>query len=58
MLYVQNTTRYDKKAVDFFDEVARLMGVSQYQVSIVNTSYAKQLIKPGYIAQIKIPDIR
>lgn len=58
VLYVQNTTRYDKKAVDFFDEVARLMGVSQYQVSIVNTSYAKQLIKPGYIAQIKIPDIR
>ena len=58
VLYIQNTTLYDKKAGDFFEEVSRLMGVSQYHVSIVNTRYAKQLIKPGYIAKIKIPEIR
>ena len=58
VLYVQNTTRYDKKAGDFFEDVATLMGVAHYHVSIVNTRYAKQLIKPGHIAKIKIPEIR
>lgn len=58
VLYVQNTSRYDKTAGDFFDDVVRLMGVSKYSVSMVNTRYAKQRIRPGYIAQIKVPDVR
>ena len=58
LLYIQNTSRYDKTAGDFFDEVVRLMGVSKYSVSMVNVQYAKQRIRPGYIAQIKVPDIR
>ena len=58
LLYIQNNSRYDKTAGDFFDEVVRLMGVSKYSVSMVNTRYAKQRIKPGYIAQIKVPDVR
>lgn len=58
LLYIQNNSRYDKIAEDFFDDVVRLMGVSKYHVSMVNVSYAKQRIRPGYIAQIKVPDVR
>lgn len=58
LLYIMNSSRYDKTAEEFFKDAVRLMGVSEYAISMVNTRYAKQRIKPGYIAQIKIPDVR
>lgn len=58
VLYLMNNTRYDKTAEDFFDEAVRLMEVSRYSISMVNTRYAKQRINPGYFAQIKIPNVR
>lgn len=58
ILYLMNSSRYDKTAEDFFDEAVRLMEVSRYSISMVNTRYAKQLIRPGYFAQIKIPNVR
>lgn len=58
ILYMMNNTRYDRTAEDFFDEAVRLMEVSRYSISMVNTRYAKQRIGPGYFAQIKIPNIR
>lgn len=58
VLYLMNNTRYDRTAEDFFDEAVRLMEVSRYSISMVNTRYAKQRIGPGYFAQIKIPNVR
>lgn len=58
LLYIMNSSKYDKTAEDFFNEVVRLMEVSHYSVSMVNSRYAKQRIKPGYIAQIKVPAVR
>lgn len=58
VLYLMNNTRYDRTAEDFFDEAVRLMEVSRYSISMVNTRYAKQRIGPGYFAQIKVPNVR
>ncbi len=58
LLYLMNVSRYDKTAEDFFEDAAAAMGVGTYAVSMVNTRYAKQRIRPGFIAQIKIPDVR
>ena len=58
LLYIMNSSRYDKTAEDFFEEAAATMGIGTYAVSMVNVRYAKQRIRPGYIAQIKIPDVR
>lgn len=58
ILYIMNSSRYDKTGEDFFDEAVRLTTASKYSISMVNTRYAKQIIRPGYIAQIKIPNIR
>lgn len=58
ILYLMNNQRYDRTAEDFFDEAVRLMEVSRYSISMVNTRYAKQRISPGYFAQIKIPNVR
>lgn len=55
LLYIMNSTRYDKTAESYFDEAAKLMGVQKYSISIVNPKYAKELIKPGYFVEIKIP---
>ncbi len=58
VLYIMNSSRYDKTGEDFFKDAVRLMEVSEYAVEMVNTRYAKQIIKPGYIAQIKVPAVR
>ncbi len=57
LLYIMNSTRYDKIAENFFEEAAKLMGVQVYSIGLVNPKYAKELIKPGYIAEIKIPKL-
>ncbi|MBR5130444.1 MAG: hypothetical protein IKV03_04390 [Alphaproteobacteria bacterium] len=57
LLYVQNSSRYDKMVEDFFDNAGSLMGRTSHSIAMVNSRYAKQRIKPGYIAQIKIPDL-
>ncbi len=57
LLYIMNSTRYDKIAEKFFEEAAKLMGVQVYSIGLVNPKYAKELIKPGYIAEIKIPKL-
>ncbi len=57
LLYIMNSTRYDRIAENFFEEAAKLMGVQVYSIGLVNPKYAKELIKPGYIAEIKIPKL-
>ena len=58
ILYLMNSSRQDRLAETFFDEAVRLTEVAKYSISMANPQYAKRLIKPGYIAQIKIPDVR
>lgn len=58
LLYIMNSTRYDKVAEDFFDEAVKLMGMQKYSISMVNPTYAKDRIPPGYFAEIKIPMMR
>lgn len=58
LLYIMNSTRYDKIAEDFFDEAVKLMGVQKYSIQMVNPVYAKDRIPPGYFAEIKIPNVR
>lgn len=58
ILYLMNSSRQDRLAETFFDEAVRLTEVAKYSISMANPQYAKRLIKPGYIAQIKIPNVR
>lgn len=58
LLYIMNSSRYDKIAEDFFEEAVKLMGVQEYSISMVNPKYAKERIPPGYFAEIKIPNVR
>ena len=58
VLYLMNSSRQDRYAETFFDEAVRLTEVAKYSISMANPQYAKRLIKPGYIAQIKIPNVR
>lgn len=58
VLYIMNTTRYDKRAEDFFDEAVKLTEVQKFSIQMVNPKYAKTLIPPGRFAQIKIPNVR
>lgn len=55
ILYLMNHTRYDRMADTFFDEAVRLTEVAKYSIAMVNPQYAKTLIRPGQIAEIKIP---
>lgn len=58
VLYIMNSTRQDKYAENFFTDAVKLTGVASFNITMANSTYAKRLIKPGYIAQINIPDIR
>lgn len=58
VLYIMNSTRYDKVAEDFFDEAVKLTEIQKYSISMVNPKYSKTRIPPGYFAEIKIPKIR
>lgn len=55
VLYVFNHTHYDRTVDSFFDEVVRLTEISKYSIAMVNAQYAKTLIRPGAIAEIKVP---
>ena len=58
ILYVMNTTQYDKSVEDFYAEVQRQTERSIQLISIENPVYSKYLIPPGAFAQIKIPSLR
>lgn len=58
VLYIMNTTRYDKKAEDFFDDAVKLTEIQKFSIQMVNPKYAKTIIPPGRFAQIKIPNVR
>lgn len=58
VLYIMNTTRYDKKAEDFFDDAVKLTEIQKFSIQMVNPKYAKMIIPPGRFAQIKIPNVR
>ncbi len=58
ILYIMNSTRYDKTAEDFFDEAVKLTEIQKYSIAMVNLKYAKTPIPPGRFAEIKIPDMR
>lgn len=58
VIYMMNSTRIDRYAETFFDEAVRLTEVAKYSIAMANPQYAKKVIKPGYIAQIKIPNVR
>ena len=58
VLYIMNSTRYDKSAKDFFDDAVRLMGIQRYSIDLVNPRYATRLIPPGRFAEIYIPPLR
>ncbi|GHU02090.1 hypothetical protein FACS1894186_6120 [Alphaproteobacteria bacterium] len=56
--YFANPYRQEKEARAFYDIVAQLTGVQRYMVETSNLRYAGQLIKPGHIAQFRIPAVR
>ena len=53
-----NSSRYEKRAEDFFKEASVLTERSLYVISIENPVYSKLIIPPGRFAEIKIPSIR
>ncbi len=58
VLYLMNTTRYDKIAENFFDDVAKLTELQNMHIAHTNMRYAKKRIPPGAFAQIKVPNVR
>lgn len=58
ILYIMNSTRYDKIAESFFEEALRLTEVPIYSISLANPKYAKRRIPPGQFAEIHIPKVR
>ena len=58
ILYIMNSTRYEKYAEDYFEEAQRLTGRSIPNISVENAVYAKVPIYPGWFAEIKIPSLR
>ena len=58
ILYMMNTTQYDKSVEDFYLDVQRQTERSIQLISIENPVYSKYLIPPGAFAQIKIPSLR
>ncbi len=55
VFYVLNWEQRDKLAEDFFDYVSEKMKRAPFNVQMVNPTYAKTLIKPGYFAKIQVP---
>ena len=55
LIYIVNHSRYEKHAEDFFEEASRLTEITPYSISMDNLQYAKTLIRPGQIAEIKVP---
>lgn len=58
VLYIMNSTRYDKLAEDFFPEAVKLTEIQRYSIEMANPKYAKTRIPPGHFAEIKIPNVR
>lgn len=58
VFYIQNTKSRDVYANNFFAEAAKQTGRSVYLIEIENPQYLQYMIKPGYLAKIKIPKIR
>lgn len=58
ILYLMNSTRYDRIAESFFEEALRLTEVPIYSISMANPKYAKRRIPPGHFAEIHIPKVR
>lgn len=58
VMYIMNSSRYDQKAENFFDDVVRLLERSKYAIAIENPQYAQSKIPPGHFAMIKVPAIR
>ncbi|MBQ8250654.1 MAG: hypothetical protein IJY92_01925 [Alphaproteobacteria bacterium] len=58
ILYLMNSTRYDRIAESFFEEALRLTEVPIYSISMANPKYAKRRIPPGAFAEIHIPKVR
>ena len=55
ILYIMNTSNYDRMAQDFFEEAAQKMGRNRYAVEVENVNHARLRIPPGYFVQIQIP---
>lgn len=55
VLYLQNPSRRDREARDFYQEASRMTGVASYTIELGNIEYATSIIRPGWIAQINIP---
>ena len=58
ILYMMNTSQYDKSVEDFYSEVQRLTERSIQLISIENPVYSKYRIPPGAFARIKVPSLR
>lgn len=55
--YIMNFDHYDKKAEDFFSEIADKTGRNLFRIQTENPTYGQQLIPPGYFAQIIVPTL-
>ena len=58
ILYMMNTSQYDKSVEDFYTDVQRLTERSVQLISIENPVYSKYLVPPGAFARIKVPSLR
>ena len=58
VLYIMNTTQYEKAVEDFYPEAQRLTERSIQLISIENPVYSKLRVPPGLFAEIKIPSLR
>ena len=58
ILYIMNTTRYDRLAESFFDDAKKLTEAPRQNIAWANSKYAKTVIKPGHFVQILIPNLR
>lgn len=55
LIYLVNHSKYEQYAEKFFEEASRLTEVNLYSIKMDNLRYATTLIRPGQIAQIKVP---
>ena len=58
ILYIMNSTRYEKYAEDDFETAQSLTGRPKMNISVENPVYSKLRIPPGYFSEIKIPSLR
>lgn len=58
VLYIMNSSRYDRLAESFFEEALKLTEVALYSIRMANPKYAKQRIPAGHFVEIKIPNVR